>query len=48
MKFTKAQIVITDKNGKILKQINIAGNRKTIVNIDAGTLYRVHVVYIAS
>ena len=37
-KFTKAQIVITDKNGKMLKQINIAGNRKGTVNIDAGTL----------
>jgi len=36
-KFTNAQIVITDKNGKMLKQINISGSRKGIVNVEAAS-----------
>jgi hypothetical protein len=36
--FTNAQIVITDKNGKPLKQMNISGSGKGTVNIDAATL----------
>ena len=36
--FTNALIVITDKNGKIYKRINISGNYKGSVNIDLGTL----------
>src|SRR6266542_2104156 len=37
-KFTTAQIIITDKNGKQLKQLNISGSGKGTVNIDASTL----------
>jgi hypothetical protein len=37
-KFAHAQIIITDKNGKTLKQINISGSGKGAVNIDAATL----------
>lgn len=37
-KFSNAQIVITDKNGKNLKQINISGTGKGSVNIDASIL----------
>lgn len=33
-----AQIVITDKDGKALKQINISGSNKGTVNIDAAAL----------
>jgi hypothetical protein len=36
-KFTSAQIVITDKNGKTLKAINISGNKGN-VKVDASTL----------
>ena len=35
---TNAQIVVNDKTGKVLKQINIAGTGKGTVNIDASTL----------
>jgi hypothetical protein len=37
-KFADAQIIITDKNGKTLKQINISGSGKGTVNVDAATL----------
>jgi len=37
-KFTNAQIIITDKNGKTLKQVNVSGSGKGTVNIDAATL----------
>jgi len=37
-KFTTAQIVITDKNGKQLKQLNISGAGRGSLNIDASTL----------
>jgi hypothetical protein len=36
--FTSAQIVITDKNGKTLKTINISGTGKGQVNVDASIL----------
>jgi len=35
---TNAQIVVNDKTGNVLKQINIAGTAKGTVNIDASTL----------
>jgi hypothetical protein len=37
-KFTTAQIIITDKNGKQLKQLNISGSGNGTVNIDASAL----------
>jgi hypothetical protein len=37
-KFNKAQIVVTDKNGKMLKQVNISGSGKGNLHIDAATL----------
>src|SRR6266542_5693213 len=37
-KFTTAQIIITEKNGKQLKQLNISGSGNGTVNIDASTL----------
>lgn len=37
-KFAHAQIIITDKNGKALKQVNISGSGKGSVNVDAATL----------
>jgi hypothetical protein len=37
-KFTTAQIVITDKNGKQLKRLNIPSAGKGSLNIDASTL----------
>src|SRR6266498_1339369 len=37
-KFTTAQIIIIDNNGKQLKQLNISGSGKGTVNIDASTL----------
>ena len=37
-RFTSAQIVITDKNGKTLKSITIQGSGKGIINVDASTL----------
>jgi hypothetical protein len=37
-KFTTAQIIITDKNGKQLKQLNISGSGNGSLNIDASTL----------
>jgi hypothetical protein len=36
-KFTSAQIIVTDKNGKTLKAINISGNKGN-VKVDASTL----------
>ena len=36
--FTNAQIKITDKNGKILKTINISGSGKGTLNVDASIL----------
>jgi hypothetical protein len=37
-KFTHAQIAIADKNGKIVKQVNISGSGKGSVNIDVAAL----------
>ena len=37
-KFNSAQIVITDKNGRTIKQVNVSGSGKGTVNIGAGTL----------
>jgi hypothetical protein len=37
-KFSSAQIVITDKNGQQLKQINVSESGKGTVNVDAATL----------
>ena len=37
-KFTHAQIVIADKNGKTLKQINISGGGKGIINVNVAEL----------
>jgi hypothetical protein len=37
-KFTKAQMIITDKNGKTIKQINISSAGKGLMNIDATAL----------
>ncbi|MEP6467928.1 MAG: tail fiber domain-containing protein, partial [Parafilimonas sp.] len=37
-KYNSAQIIITDKNGKALKQINISGNGKGMITVDASML----------
>ncbi len=37
-KFSNAQIIITDKTGKILKAINVSGIGKSSLNIDTSTL----------
>jgi hypothetical protein len=37
-RFTTAQIIITDKSGKQLKQLNISGSGNGVVNIDASAL----------
>jgi hypothetical protein len=37
-KFATAQIIITDKSGKQLKQLNVSGSGNGIVNIDAASL----------
>ena len=37
-KFSVAQIIITDKNGKILKTMNVSGSGKGSLNVDASTL----------
>jgi hypothetical protein len=37
-KFTKAQIIITDKNGKLLKQVNVSRIGEGILNVNAATL----------
>jgi hypothetical protein len=37
-KFTVAQIVITDQNGRVLSQVNLSGTGKGTLNVDAGTL----------
>jgi hypothetical protein len=37
-KFEKAQIVVADKNGKTLRQVNIFGQRKGTITIDAAML----------
>ena len=37
-KFTKAQILITDNTGKMIKQINLSGTGKGSLKIDAATL----------
>ncbi len=37
-KFTSAQIIITDKNGKQLKQLNISGSLNGTLRVDASTL----------
>lgn len=37
-KFSKAQIVITDNNGKTLKQVNVSGAGKGSVKVDASLL----------
>jgi hypothetical protein len=36
--FASAQIIITDKSGKVLKQVNVSGSAKGSVQIDATTL----------
>jgi trimeric autotransporter adhesin len=36
--FVSAQIIITDKSGKVLKQINVSGNSKGFVQVNAATL----------
>jgi len=37
-KYTTAQIIVTDKSGKVLKQANVSGTGKGSLNIDAATL----------
>jgi hypothetical protein len=37
-KCTNAQIVIADKNGKVLKQVNIAGKGKGTITVNAATM----------
>jgi hypothetical protein len=37
-KFASAQIVITDKNGKTLKTVNVSGSGKGTLKVDASTL----------
>jgi uncharacterized delta-60 repeat protein len=37
-KYSSAKIIITDQSGKILKQVNISGNGKGSLKIDASTL----------
>ncbi len=37
-KFSSAQIIITDQNGKVLKQTNLSGIGKGMLNIDAAIL----------
>ena len=37
-KFTTVQILITDKNGKTLKQQSISGSGKGTINVDASAL----------
>ncbi|MFZ1798730.1 MAG: hypothetical protein WAU24_02610, partial [Chitinophagaceae bacterium] len=37
-KFTSAQIIITDQNGKVLKQLNVSGGGKGSLKVDASTL----------
>ena len=37
-KYMKAEIIITDKTGKTIKQINISGKGNGTINIDAATL----------
>jgi len=36
--FTNAQIVITDRNGKTIKQLNISGPDKGLIQADASML----------
>jgi hypothetical protein len=36
--YTVAKLILTDKNGKTLKEVNISGSGKGSVNIDASTL----------
>lgn len=37
-KFSTAKIILTDINGKAIKQLNISGSGKGVVNIEASTL----------
>ena len=37
-KFSTAQILITDKSGKTIKQLNISGGGKGVVNVEASAL----------
>jgi trimeric autotransporter adhesin len=37
-KFSSAQIIINDQNGKVVKQVNISGAGKGVVNVDASAL----------
>jgi hypothetical protein len=37
-KFSNAQIVVNDETGKVLKQLNISGSGKGVVNLDASAL----------
>ncbi len=36
--YSSAQIIITDKSGKVLKQVNTSGNGKGSIIVDAATL----------
>ena len=36
--FTSAQIIVTDKSGKVLKQIAVSGNGKGSVQVNTSTL----------
>jgi hypothetical protein len=36
--YSSAQIVITDKNGKVFKQVNLSGHGKGVLNIQAQAL----------
>lgn|GEM_PF-3132008 len=37
-KFTTAQIIVTDKSGKTIKQLNISGSGKGVINVGASAL----------
>jgi hypothetical protein len=37
-KFSSAQIIITDKSGKVLKQVKVEGSGKGMLSVDASTL----------
>ena len=37
-KFSSAKMIVTDKNGKVLKQVNLSGSGKGTLNMDASIL----------
>jgi hypothetical protein len=37
-KFSSAKMIVTDKSGKVLKQVNLSGSGKGSLNVDASTL----------